>query len=93
MRKQRVLVAEDDRTARVSLVGLLEAEGFEVLSAGTGSQADSLLMAEELDVALLDIKMPGLDGLTVLRRAREGGLATPLIVMTRMGIAIPPSRR
>jgi DNA-binding NtrC family response regulator len=85
MRKERILVAEDDRTARVSLVGLLDAEGFEVLSAETGTQADSLLMAEELDVALLDIKMPGLDGLTVLRRAREGGLGTPLIVMTAHG--------
>ncbi len=82
MRKERILVAEDDRTARVSLVGLLEAEGFTVLSAETGTQARSLLTSEEPDVALLDIRMPGLDGLTILRRAREDGLETPLIVMT-----------
>ena len=85
MRKERILVAEDDRTARVSLVGLLEAEGFEVLSAETGTQAQSLLTSEELDVALLDIRMPGLDGLTILRGARAGGLETPLIVMTAHG--------
>jgi len=85
MRKERILVAEDDRTARVSLVGLLEAEGFEVLSAETGTQAESLLTSEEPDVALLDIRMPGLDGLTILRRARAGGLETPLIVMTAHG--------
>jgi two-component system response regulator AtoC len=85
MRKERILVAEDDRTARVSLVGLLEAEGFEVLSAETGTQAQSLLTNEEPDVALLDIRMPGLDGLTVLRSARAGGLETPLIVMTAHG--------
>ncbi len=85
MRKERILVAEDDRTARVSLVGLLETEGFEVLSAGTGTQAQSLLTSEEPDVALLDIRMPGLDGLTILRRARESGLGTPLIVMTAHG--------
>jgi DNA-binding response OmpR family regulator len=85
MRKERILVAEDDRTARVSLVGLLEAEGFEVLSAETGTQAQSLLTNEEPDVVLLDIRMPGLDGLTVLRSARAGGLGTPLIVMTAHG--------
>jgi two-component system response regulator AtoC len=85
MRDKRILVAEDDRTARVSLVGLLEAEGFAVLSAETGTQAHSLLVSEEPDVALLDIRMPGLDGLTILRRAREGGLGTALIVMTAHG--------
>ncbi|MFZ3329300.1 MAG: response regulator [Candidatus Acidiferrales bacterium] len=85
MREKTILVAEDDRTARVSLMGLLEAEGFAVLSAETGTQAQSLLMSEEPDVALLDIRMPGLDGLTILRRAREGGLGTALIVMTAHG--------
>ncbi len=85
MRKERILIAEDDRTARQSLAGLLQGEGFQVLSAETGTQAESLLMSEDPDVALLDIRMPGLDGLTVLRRAREGGLMTPLIVMTAHG--------
>src|ERR1700683_5071736 len=85
MPEKKILVAEDDRTARVSLVGLLEAEGFAVLSAETGTQAHSLLVSEEPDVALLDIRMPGLDGLTILRRAREGGLGTALIVMTAQG--------
>src|SRR5580700_11138397 len=85
MRKERILVAEDDRTARVSLAGLLEAEGFEVLTAENGTQAESLLLDQEPDVALLDIRMPGLDGLTLLRRAREDGSDTALIVMTAHG--------
>ena len=85
MRKARILVAEDDRTARVSLAGLLEAEGFEVLTAENGTQAESLLLDQEPDVALLDIRMPGLDGLTLLRRAREDGSDTALIVMTAHG--------
>ena len=46
MREKTILVAEDDRTARVSLVGLLEAEGFAVLSAETGTQAHSLLISK-----------------------------------------------
>jgi two-component system response regulator AtoC len=85
MRKGRILVAEDDRTARVSLAGLLEAEGFEVLTAENGTQAATLLSNQEPDVALLDIRMPGLDGLTLLRRAREDGSDTALIVMTAHG--------
>ena len=85
MRKERILVAEDDRTARVSLEGLLQAEGFDIISAETGTEAQSLLMNEEPDVALLDIRMPGLDGLSILRSARERGVATPLIVMTAHG--------
>jgi two-component system response regulator AtoC len=85
MRKERILVAEDDRTARVSLAGLLEVEGFQVLTAENGTQAESLLLNQEPDVALLDIRMPGLDGLTLLRRAREGGSDTALIVMTAHG--------
>jgi two-component system, NtrC family, response regulator AtoC len=85
VRKERILVAEDDRTARVSLAGLLEAEGFQVLTAENGTQAESVLLNQEPDVALLDIRMPGLDGLTLLRRAREGGSDTALIVMTAHG--------
>jgi CheY-like chemotaxis protein len=70
MRSATILIAEDERTARNSLAGLLEAEGFRVLAAEDGTQALSLLLSEEPEAALLDIRMPGMDGLTVLRRAR-----------------------
>jgi two-component system response regulator AtoC len=85
MRSATILIAEDERTARVSLAGLLEAEGFRVLAAEDGAQALSLLLSEEPEAALLDIRMPGMDGLTVLRRAREGGSDSALIVMTAHG--------
>jgi two-component system response regulator AtoC len=85
MRKATVLIAEDERTARTSLAGLLEAEGFRVLTAENGTQALSLLLTEEPEAAILDIRMPGMDGLTVLRRAREGGSDSALIVMTAQG--------
>jgi AmiR/NasT family two-component response regulator len=61
------------------LEGLLQAEGSDVISAETGTEAQTLLMSEEPDVALLDIRMPGLDGVSILRGARKGGFATPLI--------------
>ena len=85
MRSATILIAEDERTARVSLAGLLEAEGFRVLATDDGAQALSLLLSEEPEAALLDIRMPGMDGLTVLRRAREGGSDSALIVMTAHG--------
>lgn len=85
MRTDTVLIAEDERTARTSLAGLLEAEGFHVLTAENGTEALSLLLSEEPEAAVLDIRMPGLDGLTVLRRAREGGSESALIVMTAHG--------
>src|SRR5258708_1357179 len=85
MRSATILIAEDERTARTSLAGLLEAEGFRVLTAENGIEALSLLLSEEPEAAILDIRMPEMDGLTVLRRAREGGSDSALIVMTAHG--------
>jgi DNA-binding NtrC family response regulator len=83
--REVILVAEDDRTARVSLAELLETEGFQVLLAETGTQAEEILTENEPDLALLDIRMPGLDGLSVLRHARERGSDAALIIMTAHG--------
>jgi two-component system, NtrC family, response regulator AtoC len=80
-----VLVAEDEPAARASLVELLEAERFRVLSAKDGDQALSLTLREEPDAVLLDIRMPGLDGLSLLRQALKGGSDSVFIVMTAYG--------
>ena len=80
-----VLVAEDERAARVSLTALVEAAGFRVIPAEDGKTALSLLLHDEPDAALLDIRMPGIDGLEVLRKAREGGSDSAVIIMTAHG--------
>jgi two-component system, NtrC family, response regulator AtoC len=80
-----VLVAEDEQAARTSLAELLEAEGFRVLTAEEGEQALSLTLREEPDAVLLDIRMPALDGLSVLRQALKGGSDSAFIVMTAYG--------
>ena len=85
MPKFRVLVAEDEEAARRSLAELLRGEGFSVLEASDGQQALSLLLQEEPEAALLDIRMPGMDGLEVLRRAQRGGSRTAFLVMTAYG--------
>jgi two-component system response regulator AtoC len=82
MRKERIVIAEDERAARHSLAGLLQAEGFEVLLAEDGAQAFSLINSEQPDVVLLDVRMPKLDGLEVLQKLREEGSDSAVIVMT-----------
>ena len=80
-----VLVAEDERTARAALAELLEEHNYRVIAAEDGHSAFLSLMKTKVDAALLDIRMPGVDGLTILRRVREAGLDTPVIVMTAFG--------
>ncbi len=80
-----VLVAEDEDAARTSLVALLEAEGFRVLSARDGVEALSLTLHQEPDAVLLDIRMPELDGLSVLPQALAGGSHSTFLVMTAFG--------
>jgi DNA-binding NtrC family response regulator len=67
------------------LAELLETEGFAVLLAETGTQAEAILTENAPDLALLDIRLPGLDGLSVLRHARERGSDAALIIMTAHG--------
>jgi DNA-binding NtrC family response regulator len=77
-----VLVADDDAGMSFFLTELMKKEGHRVLCAKDGAATLKLLQEERPDVALLDVRMPGLDGMEVLRRAREGGLATQCIVIT-----------
>jgi two-component system response regulator AtoC len=85
-----ILIAEDERTARLSLSELLESRGYRVVQAEDGQQALAALMHKtpnplRIDAGLLDIRMPGLDGLAILKRARESGIDVPIIVMTAHG--------
>ena len=80
-----VLVAEDEDSARGSLVALLETEDFHVISARNGAEALSFILHEEPDAVLLDIRMPALDGLTTLRQALAGGSTSAFLVMTAFG--------
>ena len=80
-----VLIAEDEQAARTSLAALLEAEKFNVLTTGDGRSALSLILHEEPDAVLLDIRMPGMDGLSVLRQSVTGGSTSAFLVMTAFG--------
>lgn len=80
--RERVLVVDDDPPLRRMLARTLEAEGFEVEVAPDGGAA--LAATERLlpDVIVLDVGLPGMDGLAVCRRLRAKGLATPVLMLT-----------
>lgn len=81
----RILVVDDDEGVRGALKMTLEYEGYECLFARSGREGLDLLGSESIDLVLLDVKMPGMDGLEVLRRMRERGDAAPVIVISGHG--------
>ncbi len=84
-RPRRVLVVDDEVHARQALSALLEDEGFEVRSAPDGFKALGVLKSWTCDVMLTDLRMPVMDGLTLLRKAREEYPELACIVMTAFG--------
>src|SRR5437870_3878268 len=80
-----VLVADDDPAIRGNLALLLRSEGYAVREAADGRAADLALADPSVAAALLDLKMPGRDGLEVLRRHAERLEEVPVIVVTAYG--------
>ena len=81
----RVLVVEDERALRRQIEAALIEASYAVDTAADGERADFLAQTEEYDAVLLDLGLPRVDGLTLLRRWREQGLAVPVIVLTARG--------
>jgi two-component system nitrogen regulation response regulator GlnG len=77
-----ILVADDEQSVRWVLARALEDSGYRVVQAEGGNEALAKLRDGPLDLAFIDIRMPDLDGLAVLASAREGGVATPIIIVT-----------
>jgi two-component system response regulator MprA len=80
--RERVLVVDDDPPLRRMLHRSLSAEGFEVSVAPDGGAALLATEREAPDVIVLDVAMPAIDGLSVCRRLRAKGLATPILMLT-----------
>ena len=82
---ERVLVVEDESLV-ADLVRLnLEHAGYVVQVEGDGRAADGLLQPGAWDLVILDVMLPGLDGYQLARRARERGVATPILMLTARG--------
>ncbi|WP_433832867.1 response regulator transcription factor [Actinoplanes sp. CA-015351] len=78
----RVLVADDDRAIRESLTRALELEGYHVLTVADGQEALGRARREPVDAMVIDVMMPGVDGLAVCRGLRADGDRTPLLMLT-----------
>ena len=82
MAPSTILIVDDDAPIRRMLRRTLAAEGYAVDEAADGSAALAALERSLPDLILLDVAMPGLDGLAVCRRVRGRGLATPVLLLT-----------
>ena len=78
----RILIADDEQGIAKALKVILEKNKFAVDAVFNGTDALDYLMSTPYDAIVLDIMMPGLDGLTVLKRAREAGVKTPVMLLT-----------
>ena len=81
-RHTRILVVDDEEIVRESLSGWLEKDGYSVAAAADGPSALAALEAEPFAVVLLDLKMPGMDGLEVLEHARAARPGALIVLMT-----------
>ena len=78
----RVLVAEDDAALRARIASALQEAGFAVDAVADGVEAEFLGQTEDFDAAVLDLGLPGMDGLSALARWREAGRGFPVLVLT-----------
>ena len=84
-RQHRILVVDDDSRLRDLLVRYLGEQGLEVKAVGDAAQMDKLRTREHFDLIILDLMLPGEDGLTICRRLRGTGDTTPIIMLTAKG--------
>ena len=81
----KLLVAEDDRRMAGALKELLKEEGYDLDLAYDGEEALDFLMADMYDLVILDVMMPKKDGFSVVRRMRQEGMRTPVLMLTAKG--------
>src|SRR3954454_24139001 len=88
MPKSRILVIDDESAIRDSLKMTLEYEGYDFSAAATGQEGLALAERDAPDLVVLDVKMPGMDGIEVLDRLRAMNDALPVIVISGHGTIV-----
>ncbi|HRE17149.1 MAG TPA: response regulator, partial [Rhodocyclaceae bacterium] len=78
----RILVVEDEPTLQTQLVQALNAAGYATDAASNGIDAHHLGASEPYDAVLLDLGLPQMDGLTVLKQWRSAGMRVPVLILT-----------
>jgi len=85
MSKRKILVVEDDASIRHGLVDALEFGGYETLEEGRGDDGLATAVKVDCDLLLLDLVLPGMDGLDILKEVRDTRPTLPVIIMTARG--------
>jgi two-component system OmpR family response regulator len=78
----RILIAEDDQVLADGLLRALRGSGYAVDQVATGTEADAAVASHEFDLLILDLGLPKMGGLEVLRRLRARGSALPVLILT-----------
>ena len=78
----RALIVEDEPTLRLQLVTALREQGFAIDETGDGEEGLYLAMAMPLDLAIVDLGLPGTDGLSLIRALRKDGKSYPVLILT-----------
>ncbi|MFH1845194.1 MAG: sigma-54 dependent transcriptional regulator [bacterium] len=82
---RHILVVDDERNIRKLLAGVLEDEGYTVTTAGDTDAAEQVLLGGDVDLLLLDVRLPGADGLTFLKQLQQTGSPVPVLMMSGHG--------
>ncbi len=78
----RIMIIDDEKNIRHTLQGILEDENYEVVTAASGEEGLELLQQEPCDLLFLDVKLPGIDGLEVLKRVQQQHTTTAVIMIS-----------
>ena len=84
-KKKRILIVEDETQIRESLKDFFNLQGYDVSAAATGDEGLAKGLAENPDLVVLDIMLPGMHGYDVCRQFRAGGFANPVLFLTAKG--------
>ncbi|TLS36695.1 response regulator [Pseudalkalibacillus caeni] len=83
--KKKILIVDDQYGIRILLNEIFQKEGYETYQAANGVQALSIVKSEDPQLVILDMKIPGMDGLEILKRIKEMETKAQVIIMTAYG--------
>jgi two-component system response regulator (stage 0 sporulation protein F) len=82
---KKILIVDDQYGIRILLTEILQKDGYDLYQAGSGLQALAIIKENLPDLVVLDMKIPGMDGLEILKRLKEYNSAIKVIMMTAYG--------
>jgi len=85
MKRSKVLLIDDETVFTNNISKLLTSRGYRVTAVNSGDSAIQVLEKEDFDVVVLDLKMPGMDGITTLKEIKKLGLFTKTLILTGHG--------